>query len=211
MVASPRTKHGSGSVTRPLFFFDFVDPGSRVAAHLIEDAGAAGAVRWRGFELRPPPRRIIDPRDLGWQARRIRAAARAAEMGIPMEVPHLVPWSRKAHELAEFARDRDCYHEVRRAIFQAHCIDRIDIGRIDLLVDIAERAGLDRTEARIALDVDRYSGIVLEHRDSARGLEVTDVPAVVAGDLRLQGLSTPQAIDEWRRWLGDALTTTTGE
>ncbi|MDE2764055.1 MAG: DsbA family protein [Gemmatimonadota bacterium] len=198
-------------VAEPVFFFDFVDPGSLVAAHLIDAAGAAGAVEWRGFELRPPPRSMIDPRDPVWQARRTRAAVHAGELGIPMEIPHMVPWSRKAHELAELARESDCYHEVRRAIFHAHFVDRIDIGRIDLLVDIAYRAGLDRTEARIALDLDRYSGIVLEHRDSARGLEVAEVPALVAGDLRLQGLAAPEALDEWRRWIGNALTTTTGE
>ena len=128
-----------------------------------------------------------------------------------METPHLVPWTRKVHELAEFARERDCYHEVRRALFEAHFVDRIDVGRIDLLVEVAHRAGLDRGEARVALDVDRYAGVVLEHRTVARELGVTEVPALVDGGRRLQGLATREAFDAWARWIGNELKTTTEE
>lgn len=195
----------------PLFFFDFVDPGSRLASHMIEEAGAAQAVQWRGLELRPLPRLMIDPGDPVWRAHQARAAARARGLGLRMETPHLVPWTRKAHELAEFARERDCYHEVRRALFEAHFVDRIDVGRIDLLVEVAHRAGLDRGEARVALDVDRYTGVVLEHRAEARELGVTEVPALVAAGRRLQGAVTPGAFDRWARRIGNELTSTTEE
>lgn len=197
--------------SKPLFFFDFVDPGSRLASHMIDEAGAARAVRWCGFELRPPPGAMIDPRDPDWLARRARVADQAGELGLPMEIPHLVPWTRKAHEMAEFARERDCYDEVRRAIFKAHFVDRIDVGRIDLLVEVAHLAGLDRTETRVALDVDRCTGAVLAHRAAARDRGVTDVPALVHAGRRLQGLATRETVGEWERWIADELTPTTEE
>lgn len=196
---------------KPLLFFDFVDPGSRLASHMIEEAGAAHAVQWRGLELCPPPRPMIDPGDPGWRARHSLVAPRALELGLHIETAEFVPWTRKAHELAEFARERDCYHGVRRALFEAHFVDRIDVGRIDLLVEIAHRAGLDRGEARVALDVDRYTGVVLEHRAEARELAVTEVPAVACGGRRLQGVTTPGAFDEWARWIRNELSTTTEE
>ena len=196
---------------RPFFFFDFVDPGSRIASHMIEDAGAAQAVEWRGFELRPPQQPMIDPGNLDWSARQARIAALARGLGLSMGTPELVPWTRKAHELAEFARERDCYQDVKRALFRAHFVDRIDVGRIDLLVEIAHRAGLDRTEARVALDVDCYTGAVLEHRAAARELGVTDVPALVGGGRRLQGLAAREEFDEWARRIANELMATTEE
>ena len=196
---------------RPLLFFDFVDPGSRLACHMIEEAGAAHALRWRGLELRPPPGPMIDPGDPDWRARQDHASTHAGELGLPIEAAEFVPWTRKAHELAEFARERDCYHGVRRALFEAHFVDRIDVGRIDLLVQVAHRAGLDRGEARVALDVDRYTGVVLEHRAEARELGVTEVPALVDGGRRLQGVTTPEAFDGWARWIRNELATTKEE
>ena len=194
---------------KPFFFFDFVDPGSRVASHLVEKAGAADCVRWRGFELRPPPRSMIDPGDADWRTRRAAVARHAVGLELPMSPPELVPWTRKAHELAEFARDRDRFHEVARALFEAHFVDRIDVGRIDLLVEIAHRAGLGRAEARVALDVDRYAAVVLEHRAGALELGVRDVPALVGGDRLLQGLTGPEGLDGWVRWIAKELTAST--
>lgn len=188
----------------PVFHFDFTDPGSRLAAHLIDEAGAADAFEWRGFELRPPPRPLIDPASADWSAYHARIVSLAHDFGIPMETPDLVPWTRKAHELAEFAREGDCYHAVRRALFEAHFVDRTDIGRIDLLVDIAHRAGLDGTEAKAVLDVDRFTGVVLGHREAAQGHGVATVPALVAGGRRLEGLATADGIARWTRWIGNA-------
>lgn len=195
----------------PRFFFDFVDPASRLASHMIDEAGAADAVRWRGFELRPPPRPMVDPADPHWRARHSRIAARVRRVGLPMETPDLIPWTRKAHELGEFARDRDCYHDIRRALFRAHFVDRIDVGRIDLLVEIAHRAGLDRTETRAVLDVDRYTGVVLGHRRTAAAHGVTEVPALVAGGRRLEGLAAPDGTARWTRWIGNELIAATNE
>lgn len=195
----------------PRFFFDFVDPASHLAGHMIDEAGAANAVRWRGLELRPPPRPMIDPADRDWTARHCGIAARARRLGLPMEAPDLVPWTRKAHELTEFARDRGCYHDVRRALFRAHFVDRIDVGRIDLLVGIAHRAGLDRTETRAVLDVDRYTGVVLGHRGTAAAHGVAEVPALVAGGRRLEGLAAPEGTARWTRWIRRELTAAANE
>ena len=197
---------------RPLVFhFDFVDPGSRLAAHLIDEAGVADAVEWRGFELRPPPRPLIDPTAPDWQTYHARTIEFARGFGVPMATPQLVPWTRKAHELAEFAREGDCDHTVRRALFEAHFVDLTDIGRIDLLVEIAHRAGLDRTEAKAVLDVDRYTDAVLGQRAAARTQGVTLVPALVAGGRRLEGLATPAELARWTRWIRNELTAETWE
>ena len=193
----------------PVLYFDFTDTGSRLAAHLIDEAGAADAVQWRGLELRPPPQPLIDPTVPTWHDYHARVTGLAHGIGIPMGTPDLVPWTRKAHELAGFARERDCDQTVRRALFEAHFVDRIDIGRIDLLVDIAHRAGLDRTESRAVLDVDRYTDIVIGHREAADAHEVMTVPTLVVGDRRLEGLAGAADLARWKRWIGNELTAET--
>lgn len=212
-LASPRTAPTAPTMAdrSPVLYFDFVDPGSRLVAHLIDEAGVADAVEWRGFELRPPPRPLIDPADPAWRRRHARITEAARDLGVSMATADLVPWTRKAHELAAFAREGDCEHAVRRALFEAHFVDRIDIGRIDLLVGIAHRAGLDRTGARAVLDVDRFTDVVRGHREAARAHGVATVPALVAGGRRLEGLTGPADIARWTRWIGNELTAATHE
>ena len=181
--AAPPPGDPRGDGDRPVLYFDFVDPGSHLVSRLVDRAGVATAIAWRGFELRPPPLPLIDPATAEWTAREA-AAQRCAEQ--PRQPP-LVPWTRKAHELCEVARERGCLHPVRRALFRAHFDERIDIGRIDRLVEVARGASLDSSEARAALDVDRHAGTVLRGRERALRRGVADVPALLWRGRRLEG------------------------
>ena len=185
----------------PVLFFDFTDPGSYLLSHLLDVAGAAGRCEWRGFELRPPPRPLVDPAAPDWHAYHSRIAEDAEGRGLAMAAPRLVPWTRKAHELTELARERDCYQAVKRALFEAHFVDRKDIGRIDSLVDIACASGLDGSEAKAVLDDDRHLATVLRHRDLARDRDVAEVPALVHGARRIEGLTCPDDVSRWTRWI----------
>lgn len=195
-----RSGHGFATPrgTLSAFYFDFVDPVCYVVAQMIEAAGAAALVDWRGFELRPPPGGLIDPRHYAWRDRHTRALALAEHAGAvgPSE-PTLLPWTRKAHELCEFARERECAHRIRRDLFSAHFVDHADIGRIDSLVDIAVQAGLDRTETRAVLDVDRFTGAVLADRKSARARGIAEVPALFSGTGRLVDAGARSEIMGW--------------
>lgn len=186
------------SEPHPILHFDFVDPVSYLLSRKVDRAGVAAAIEWRGFELRPPPQPMIDPGAAEWRRRHALAGSHPPP-------PPIVPWTRKAHELCEFARERDRLGTVRRALFRAHFVDQTDIGRIDLLVEIARAAGLDPSETKAVLDVDRYTGTVLQTRENALGLGVTDVPAFVSRDGRLEG---PAALREIERAI-DALEATT--
>ena len=195
----------------PTLFFDFIDPGSYLASLMIDEAGAADNVHWRGFELRPPPLPLMDPGTDDWQRYHAFAAEEAGAMGAELHAPDLLPWTRKAHELTEFARDRDCYHAVRRALFMAHFVDRTDIGRIDLLVAVAHAAGLDRSEAKAALDVDRYADAVSAHRDTAGRAAIDSVPALVSGTWRVEGLTSSAGAARWTDRITKQMTATTEE
>lgn len=179
------------------FYFDFVDPASYLAAQVVRDAGAAAAVEWRGFELRVPPQPLLNPTETAWADRQSRVLAYAEAAGVPMATPAFVPWTRKAHELAEFAASKGRRAEAVQALFRAHFVGRRDVGRIDVLAEIAAEAGLDGAEARTVLGVDRYAGAVAEARALAQARGVEGVPVLAFGGRRLAGLRSPGEIRRW--------------
>jgi len=185
----------------PTFFFDFVDPGSYLASCAIDDADVAAALEWRGIELRPFPGPPLDVREPAWASYQDRMSEYAEALGVAMATPAMAPWTRKAHELAEHAGRRRCRGAVRRALFRAHFVDGIDIGRVDRLVDIARREGLDATEAKAALDVDAHADAVDGNRATAEELGIREAPVLAAdGGRRLAGFQSPSEI---RRWIQD--------
>lgn len=181
----------------PTFFFDFVDPASYLVGCILDDLGAARDVEWHGFEVRPPPEPMIDPRDGRWAAYQARMSECAASLGVPMAVPAFVPWTRKAHELVELARERGSCRAVRRALFRAHFVDGADIGRVDFLAGVAAEAGLDGGEALAALGVDRWADAVAASRAEALARDVTEAPVLASGARRLEGFRSPGEIARW--------------
>ena len=160
-----------------IFYFDYVDP----ACYLLDQALRALApdgvsLARRPFELRRPPLPPIDPGSEAWRSR-CRAVQRGtADYGLEISIPGLMPWSRKAHELYLHARTKGCCEAVHSALFRAFFERKADIGRIDVLIALAEEMGLDPTEARAVLDVDRYAAEVEDMRDAALRSGVRDRP-----------------------------------
>ena len=177
-------------------YFDFVDPLSYIASYLYSQADtevALGLV-WVGFELAPPPTPLTGGDAPVWVRRRVAALPKADELGLRLDLPALIPWSRKAHELHLYADDRGLAGRVRNAVFEAFFGGRRDIGRVDVLVEIAMSVGLDGTEAKAVLDVDRYRADLLRTRREATEAGVVDVPChSVAGRL-VEGFPDPAEV-----------------
>ena len=180
--------------------YDYVDPGSYLAARLLDRWTAGGAgdleISWVPLELSAPPSTPVDARRPEWSAMTGAIRRHAAALGIPFSPPARIPWSRKAHELALHARERGCFDSVHRALFEAHFSGSADIGRIDALAGIAAAGGLDPGEVRTVLGVDRYRPEVEQLRRAARRDGIRGVPTFESGGARLEGLGTPSAL--WR-------------
>lgn len=133
-----------------------------------------------GLEMSPPPTPLTSLDDPSWSERWSEAEPIAHRLGVVFRPPHLVPWTRKAHELHHFALEKERGAEIRSAIFQAYLLEGRDIGRVDELVRLAVGAGLDRTEAKASLDVDRLEQDVVAVREDAARSGVDQVPTLVA-------------------------------
>lgn len=192
----PMPRHG------PVLYLDLVDPGSLVMLRRVRAARPPGAdeVELLPFEVRPPPDPLLDPHDPAWTSYWKEMAALLAEMDVSATTPTLVPWTRKAHELvaeaAEAGVEGDLVDEV-----MLHFIERgHDIGRVDVLLPLAQGWGLDLTRTKAALDVDRHAAHVEEVRRGALEQGVRGVPTLVVGARILEGVHDETTI---RRHLED--------
>lgn len=176
------------SAPQPTLFFDYVDPASFLQERVLERVLAGSdELRRHPFEIQTPPRAMVDPEDPGWRDYWASMIELGRALGVEMTHPAITPWSRKAHELALHAREKEAFEPMHRAIFRAHVMEGRDIGRVDVLVSVAREQGLDADEAKAVLDVDRFLEPVVELRREAERLEVRGVPTLRVGGRSLEG------------------------
>jgi predicted DsbA family dithiol-disulfide isomerase len=106
----------------------------------------------------------------------------AAERGLIMKQPPIVARTRLAFQAVELARDRDRFDAMHRAIFEAIFRDGRDVGRVEVLADIAAAIDLPPDELKTALASGIHLARVIEQERQAADLGVTGVPAMFVGD-----------------------------
>lgn len=155
------------------------------------------AIVWKAFELRPEPVPTLDPG--GQYLTRVWQSAvypLAGRLGVKMRLPPVQPRSRRAHEAAHWARSRGRFGDYNAAVFRAFFERGEDIGRTEVLLQLADDSGLDSAGLRAALDERAFEpGVLADERDAAE-LGVSGVPAFVA-DRRL-ALSGVQSVEGLR-------------
>lgn len=186
-----------------IVFADYVCPYCRLAEAAVERLRDDGvAVEIAAFELRPAGTPRLSPDEpwmkLAWEQH---VGPLAASAGVTMRMPALVPRTAKAHEAAAFARSQGALRAMHTALYAAYWEDGRDIGRIDVLTDIAGEVGLDRGAMRVALDIDQFSDRVAADRAMAARLGLSGVPAFVRTGPEA-GLRTGlQDYDELKTWV----------
>lgn len=154
-------------------------------------------IRWRPYELNPGlPVEGMDRRDyceakfgsLDY-ANRLYAnvVANAEQDGLPMAIERVArtPNTRRAHRLIESARDGDHQDALVDGLFSAYFVEGRDVGDDDTLIDIAQTAGIDREQARRALDDPALDAAVSAAESEAREHGVTGVPSYLYNGLLL--------------------------
>lgn len=180
----------------PRFWLDVVDPLSWLMDEEIgalEDEGTGPVLR-SPLELRPPPMELVDPHGEAWSRRWNRADELARERGRTLRRPTLVPWSRKAWELILHGREVEREAEVRAAVLRAFHEEGRDVGRVDVLVEVATSLGLDTTRAKAVLDVDRHAAAVAGSGREARALGAEAPPALWTGRELVRGFHDRDAL-----------------
>lgn len=182
---------------------------------LDELAGEIEAeVRWMPFELNPAMAQAGEEQDAHIAKKYGRSPEQAAGMrenirnlaeqaGFSLsfqgeaEAPPPMMWNtRAAHILLRWALETagpEAQTRLKLALFRAHFQQRRNVSDRQVLLDIAEGEGLDRTAAKAALSDDRLAGKVVWEEERGHEMNITGVPAMIVNDrLMIPGAQGPE-------------------
>jgi predicted DsbA family dithiol-disulfide isomerase len=149
-------------------------------------------IEWMPFELRPHPTPTLRPQDeylpAIW-ARSVYPMARRLGVDITLPTVSPQPYTRLAFEgyqyAAEHGRAAQYTPRVLRAFFQE---DR-DIGRLEVLADIASELGLDSAGFTRALTAGTYARAHQEALRTAEAYRISVAPTIIIGERhRIEGV-----------------------
>jgi len=180
-------------------FFDYVDPACLLLDHRLRGLAreTAFTLSVEPFEISAPPAPLFDPGEPEIVRHWEEMEEEGTRLGFGLTRPWIIPWTRKAHELAFYARKKDCFQVIHDALFRAYLVEGLDIGRVDILVSIAREQGLDASEAKAVLDVDQNLVKVVAKRQEARELGVTQTPTLLWRRQMLSGYPDDGALGEF--------------
>jgi len=139
---------------------------------------------WVSYELHPetpPAGMLLSERfkghDLSSFYEQLRA--RGLEVGVVFSNLKLLSNSRLALMASEFARDQGMYHSFHENMFHAYFTEGLDIGKADVIADVAGKSGLDEKETLSAIRDGRYASRLNETRKEGSLIGLTGVPLFV--------------------------------
>ncbi|MBF0286952.1 MAG: DsbA family protein [SAR324 cluster bacterium] len=110
--------------------------------------------------------------------------------------------SRLAQELAKWADGLPEGKKAHTALYHAYFVEGKNIGKIDELLTITEKAGLDVKEARDVLENRRFKNQVDQDWIHAYEMNITGVPAFVAGQFIVSGAQPYKTLERMMQHAG---------
>lgn len=105
--------------------------------------------------------------------------------------------TRLALEASEFAKDQGKFEQLHNNIFKAYFTENKNIGKLEVILDIAETAGLDKNELRKALKEKEYSPRLTEAITYGKQFQVAGLPTfIINGNKKLVGAQPYQKFVE---------------
>jgi predicted DsbA family dithiol-disulfide isomerase len=164
---------------------------------------------WRPFQLNPDMpvagmnRKTYRMKKFGsWErslAMDAELAATGKSLGIEFNYDKVLmtPNTMSGHRLLWWAEQRNRQDALAEALFRGYFTDGRDVGRHDVLAEIASETGLPKTEAGAFLDSDAGTEEVVEEADKGLRLGLQGVPFfVVNGVPAVTGAQDPQTFLE---------------
>jgi len=166
-------------------------------------------VRWKAFPLHPETpeegvtlEELFAGRNIDLAQSRARLRAVAEELGLPLGERKKSYNSRLAQELAKWAESRGKGDEFHDAVFRAYFVDVKNIGKADVLADLAKSIGLPQDEAEEVLRARRYKEAVDSDWARSRELGITAVPTFVIDHRAVVGAQPYEVLEQFLRTNG---------
>jgi predicted DsbA family dithiol-disulfide isomerase len=149
-------------------------------------------IEWMPFELRPHPTPTLRPEDAYLPAIWARSVyPMARRMGVDITLPTVSPqpYTRLAFEGYQYAAEHGRAAEYTPRVLRAFFQENRDIGRLDVLADIASELGLDGTGFTGALTAGTYTEAHREALRTAEAHRISVAPTIIIGDRhRIEGV-----------------------
>lgn len=203
---------------RVFVYFDYSCPYSYLAVTLLETVASALPLQviWRPLETRPeigpPGLAITGGEGLAAEAEATETAGveesaeldwselgeRAAELGVPLYRPEKWPATRAALQASEFAMDlsEEAHRRLHRAIFRAHFVRGMDIGRIDHILQLAAEEGIDVEALAAAMEDGRYVEELARAESEAERYDIRQTPVFLIGRYKVVGAAPAEILLE---------------
>jgi predicted DsbA family dithiol-disulfide isomerase len=180
----------------------------RLRAEAQPDATPA-EIRWHPFQLNPGlpasgvPRQEYIESKFGGPERARNIYARLSKAGLSAGISfafdriEMQPNTLEAHRLIHRAASANIQDEMVDSLFRGYFLEGKDLTRIEVLSELAERAGIARAEAEAYLLSDEDRDAVAEADEQARRMGVEGVPFFIFNErLAVSGAQPAEALLE---------------
>ena len=148
-------------------------------------------LEWNAYELRPGlplegiPRTPKEGEVNGFLPY---FSERANELGLKFKRSPIVPCSRLALEVAEYAKEQGKFDQFHLAVFKAYWEEAKNIGLRSVIREIVQECGLDTNEVEHLLDEGRYTQAIKTQSEEAKQSGINGIPAYVVGEFLIEGV-----------------------
>ncbi len=119
----------------------------------------------------------------------------ADQFGLPFGDRRMTYNSRLAQELGLWAQAEGRGHEFHSHAFKVYFVEGRNLARREVLLDMAEKVGLDRSQAGTVLDKRLFKSAVDRDWEEAGAREIMAVPTFYMGPDRLVGAQPYEALE----------------
>ena len=167
-------------------FSDYIWPFCYIGKGIVDRLKKEYAIedKWVSYELHPetpPTGMLLSERFKGYDLssfyENLRAQGKA--VGVVFGNLKVLSNSKLALMASEYARDLGRYDSFHENIFHAYFTEGQDIGRLDVITDVAGKSGLDEKETLSAVNDGRYTSLLNETRKEGQLLGLTGIPLFV--------------------------------
>jgi predicted DsbA family dithiol-disulfide isomerase len=105
--------------------------------------------------------------------------AHGKEVGVVFGNVKVLSNSKLALMASEYARDNNRYESFHENMFHAYFTEALDIGKLDVIADIAQKSGLDEKATRCAVNDGGYESRLKEARKEGNRIGLTGIPLFI--------------------------------
>ncbi len=109
------------------------------------------------------------------------------EAGLIMKPPPVTPNTMFALEATEYAQQHGKFMEFHHAAYKAYWDERKDLGKLDVLAEVATSVSLDADEMIQCLETHEFSNQVMGQYQEALQHGIRGIPTFVVGNLLFTG------------------------